>query len=184
MMPSHQQTLLLSTAVLALLLTTHAAPVGDRVQSLPDAGPLPTAWYSGYLTVSKTKSLHYMYIESQDNATSDPLVIWLNGGPGCSSLLGAFSENGPFVFDDGQNILKPNEFAWNSRANLLYIDSPAHVGFSVGGPNDWNFTDMSTSIDLFAAVQNFFVLYPELIANPLWISGESYAGVYGPYLTW
>jgi len=127
----------------ALLALAAAAPAGDKVQYMPDAGPLPTDWYSGYLTVSKTKSLHYIFVESLGNVTSDPVVIWLNGGPGCSSLLGAFSENGPFVFDDGQDYIKPNNYSWNARANLLYIESPAHVGFSIGGPNDWNFTDMS-----------------------------------------
>jgi carboxypeptidase C (cathepsin A) len=89
---------------------------------------------------------------ASQNATTDPVLIWLNGGPGCSSLLGAFSENGPFVFDDGQLYIKPNVESWNSRANLLYIESPAHVGFSIGGPNDWNFTDLSQSEDLFASV--------------------------------
>ena len=78
-------------------------------------------------------------------------------------MLGAYYENGPFVFDDGQDFIKPNEYRWNTRANLLYIDSPAHVGFSIGGPQDWNFTDMSQSIDLFAAVQQFFVKFPELL---------------------
>lgn len=163
-----------------------AAPAADRVQILPDAGPLPTPWYSGYLnTTSPTKLLHYLFIgsSSKTNAT-DPVVIWLNGGPGCSSLLGAFSENGPFIFDDGQDILKPNIEGWNDRQNLLYIESPAHVGFSIGGPDDWNFTDYSQSVDLFAAVQSFYTLFPELIKNPLWITGESYAGVYGPFLAY
>jgi carboxypeptidase C (cathepsin A) len=161
-----------------------AAPKAERVQALPDCGPLPSAWYSGYLPVSDTKALHYVYVESLSNVTSDPVLIWLNGGPGCSSMLGAFSENGPFIFDDGQNVIKPNQYSWNARANMLFIESPAHVGFSVGGPNDWSFNDMSQSIDLFAALQQFYDKFPERLSNPLWISGESYAGIYGPYLAW
>ena len=177
----------LLTLTLALFLSVaHSAPSADQVQVLPDCGPLASPMYSGYLnTTSPSKQLHYIYVESTSiNATTDPVVIWLNGGPGCSSLLGAFQENGPFIFDDGQNYIKPNMYAWNSRANILYIESPANVGFSIGGPKDWNFTDMSQSIDLFAAVQSFFVLFPEVLPNPLWITGESYAGVYGPYLGW
>jgi hypothetical protein len=161
-----------------------AAYKPDKVQALPFCGPLPTAWYSGYLKVTDTKSLHYVYVESAGNVTGDPLVIWLNGGPGCSSMLGAFSENGPFIFDDGESIIKPNPYSWNQRANLLYIESPAHVGFSIGGPNDWNHTDWTQSIDLFAAVQQFYVKNPERLSNPLWITGESYAGIYGPFLAW
>ena len=92
-------------------------------------------------------------MESLGNPATDPVLIWLNGGPGCSSLLGAFLENGPFVYDDGTgDYLKPNQYTWNTRANVLYIESPAHVGFSMGGPNDYNFTDMTQSVDLFAAL--------------------------------
>jgi serine carboxypeptidase-like clade 2 len=142
----------IAIALAGLAALASADYKADRVQALPMCGPLPTNWWSGYLKVSDTKSLHYIYVESMSNVTGDPVVIWLNGGPGCSSLLGAFSENGPFIFDDGESVIKPNPYAWNQRANLLYIESPAHVGFSMGGPNDWNFTDWTQSIDLFAAV--------------------------------
>jgi len=173
------------TLLAALLGIALSAPASHRVQYLPEAGPLPSAWYSGYLnTTSPSKRLHYIMMESLGHPATDPLVIWLNGGPGCSSLLGAFQENGPFVFDDGENVIKPNLEAWNHRSNLLYIESPAHIGFSIGGPNDWNFTDLTQSQDLFAAVQSFFVLFPEYLPNALWITGESYAGVYGPWLAY
>ena len=105
---------------LALLLATigfttlvKAAVVGDIVHSLPDVGPLPSTWYSGYLDITETKSIHYIYIESLDKPTTDPIVLWMNGGPGCSSLIGLFSENGPFVFDDGESVIKPNPYSWN-----------------------------------------------------------------------
>ena len=71
-----------------------------------------------------------MYIESLDKPSTDPVLIWFNGGPGCSSLLGLFQENGPYIFDDGEELIKPNPFPWNQKANLLYIESPAGVGFS------------------------------------------------------
>ena len=172
-------------ALLGLLAVSNAAPAHDKVNALPDCGPPPTPMYSGYLNVSQTKALHYIFVGSASpQAATDPVVIWLNGGPGCSSLLGAFSENGPFVFDDGQNVIKPNLYSWHSKSNLLYIESPANIGFSIGGINDWNYTDMSQSVDLFKAVQSFYVLFPELLPNALWITGESYAGVYGPYLAW
>ena len=177
-----KKSLFVTLAVALLLGFARAAPKAERVQALPDCGPLPSAWYSGYLTVSETKALHYVYVESLSNVTGDPVLIWLNGGPGCSSLLGAFSENGPFIFDDGENVIKPNPFSWNERANMLYIESPAHIGFSIGGPNDWTYNDNSQSIDLFAALQDFYVKFPERLSNPLWISGESYAGIYGPFL--
>jgi carboxypeptidase C (cathepsin A) len=86
-----------------------------------------TTTYSGYLEVSDEKKLHYLFIQSvNDNTTSkisDPVLIWFNGGPGCSSLLGAFQENGPIIVDaDGDRKFRLNEHSWNARANVLYLE--------------------------------------------------------------
>jgi len=61
------------------------------------------------LNVTESKRLHYVYVESQDNATTDPVIVWFNGGPGCSSLLGFMQEHGPFVIDDNSTVLKKND---------------------------------------------------------------------------
>lgn len=85
--------------------------------------------YGGYLNLTNTKAFHYLFLESQKNPTTDPLIVWLNGGPGCSSLLGAFYENGPFLFktdaDGFQDAI--NKHAWNNYANVLYLESPGGV---------------------------------------------------------
>jgi cathepsin A (carboxypeptidase C) len=175
------------TAILSLLAATAYAAnnVTDKVTSLPSCAPLPSAWYSGYLSVTATKELHYVFIESLDKPATDPVLIWFNGGPGCSSLLGLFQENGPFVIDDGETIIKPNPFPWNKRANLLYIESPAGVGFSVATtPDDLLHSDMSQSDDAFEALKDFYRAFPAYRSNDLYITGESYAGIYGPYLAW
>ncbi len=116
---------------------------------------------------------------------SDPILIWFNGGPGCASLSDFFVQHGPFVFDDGQDVIKPNLFPWNIRANILNIDSPAGVGYSIANrTNDSVHNDLSATNDAFAALQSFFEAYPELRQNPLWVTGESYAGIYSPYLAY
>ena len=92
---------------------------------------LPSNWYSGYIDASPTKHLHYIFVESLDDPSTDPVLIWFNGGPGCSSLLAFFQENGPFMIDDGEFIIKKNPEPWNKRTSVLYIESPAGVGFSV-----------------------------------------------------
>jgi cathepsin A (carboxypeptidase C) len=141
--------------------------------------------YSGYLTVSDTKRLHYVYVESQDDIEHDPLVIWFNGGPGCSSLDGFFAEHGPCVIDDGETQIKWNDQSWNTRANVLYIEQPAGVGYSIAEhEQDLETNDMISSQDNLKALYSFYEKFPERLANELYVFGESYAGIYVPYLSW
>ncbi|KAJ4847072.1 Serine carboxypeptidase-like 45 [Turnera subulata] len=103
----------------------------DRITQLPGQPPVMFQQYSGYVTVDekKQRALFYYFAEAQVDCASKPLVLWLNGGPGCSSLgVGAFSENGPFR-PSGQVLVK-NQYSWNREANMLYLESPIGVGFS------------------------------------------------------
>jgi carboxypeptidase C (cathepsin A) len=71
------------------------------------------------------------------------------------------------------------------RANVMYLESPAGVGFSVGASDaDWKHNDFSQGADAFAALQNFFLRFPHVVDNDIWVSGESYGGIYVPMLTW
>jgi hypothetical protein len=81
-----------TTALLALagLATVMAMRPQDLVLALPECNALPSAWFSGYLTASPTKRLHYVFVTSLDDPQHDPVVVWFNGGPGCSSLLALF----------------------------------------------------------------------------------------------
>lgn len=144
-----------------------------------------TRTWSGYLDVSANKSLHYVFIESM-NQTSDPVLIWFNGGPGCSSLLGLFQEHGPLVVDaDGDREFANNPHPWNSRANVLYLEQPAGVGFSIARSEQAaQHSDYSQSLDTVEAIKKWYEKFPEFQTNPLFVSGESYGGIYVPYLTW
>ena len=57
-------------------------------------------------------------MESEKDAKNDPVVFWTNGGPGCSGLLGFFTEQGPF-FPQEDGSLKMNDYAWNKVKHLL-----------------------------------------------------------------
>ena len=81
---------------------------------------------AGYLNFTHG-AFHYVFFDSQHDPDNDPVVLWLNGGPGCSSLIGMMYENGPFVFRPNTSKLELNENAWNKKANLLYITSPQGV---------------------------------------------------------
>lgn len=157
----------------------------DEVISLPGLSePISFRHYSGYLTVSRGHQFHYWFIESENDPVNDPLVLWLNGGPGCSSLYGLFREIGPFkVLPDGQTVtLNPN--SWTKAANILFLESPAGVGFSYAPDGDLNNNDDIVSADNLLALEQFFLRYPEFSAHDFYIFGESYGGIYIPTLSY
>jgi carboxypeptidase C (cathepsin A) len=173
-------------ALALTLAVVEAAVEADKFTQLPGfSQPMRTNSYSGYLTVSETKQLHYVFLESKSDPSKDPVVIWFNGGPGCSSLLGLFQENGPFVVDDQLDpIYQENMYAWYNNANMLYLESPAGVGYSINKETNLTTNDTIQSADAMTALLDFYSKYPERKGNQLFISGESYAGIYVPYLAW
>lgn len=133
-------------ALACMAAVAMAAPSEDLMANLPDAPAFQTTTYSGYLEVTETKKLHYTFVESMDAPETDPVIIWFNGGPGCSSMLGMMQELGPIVVDDGQDYFKTNPHPWNERASVLFLESPAGVGWSWAGTDaDLDTNDMVQS---------------------------------------
>jgi carboxypeptidase C (cathepsin A) len=121
-----------------------ATPEEDRVMSMPNMADFDTwAFYSGYLPLINTgKKLHYLFLESQNDPANDPLIVWFNGGPGCSSMLGWAQEHGPYSMDAGTDFWRLNEYSWNNEANVIYIESPGGVGYSTcSGAKECSYTD-------------------------------------------
>ena len=173
-----------STIFLLLLTTILSQPPSDLVTDLPDY-PYQNQMYSGYLTVSTTKSLHYIYHTAHQDGEHLPLLIWFNGGPYCSSLDGWAEENGP-CYIEGNKFVK-NPYSWNKLANVLYIESPAGAGFSYINSNIESELSMDDDIaahDNLIAIIDFFNKFPSLRDKDLYISGESYAGIYIPMLAY
>jgi len=68
---------------------------------------------------------------------------------------------------------------------VLFIESPAGVGWSVAGSDsDLDTNDMLQSEDAMSALRKWYKKFPEYLSNELFISGESYGGIYVPYLAW
>ncbi|XP_047167728.1 serine carboxypeptidase 1-like [Vigna umbellata] len=145
--------------------------------------------YSGYVTVDPEagRALFYYFVESPYNPSTKPLVLWLNGGPGCSSLgYGAFEELGPFRINSDGKTLYRNKDAWNEVANVLFLESPAGVGFSYSNTtSDYdNAGDKSTANDAYVFLINWLERFPQYKTRDFYITGESYAGHYVPQLAY
>ena len=114
------------------------AACADKITWLPGLEKLPSfEMYSGYVHPTATKKLHYWFVQSQSNPSTDPVVVWFNGGPGCSSMEGFMAEHGPLHMNDDDTIsMNPN--AWNQKANMIYLEAPVGVGFSTGAPSDFD----------------------------------------------
>lgn len=180
----------IAIVVVAALLQLGAAytpeALADQITALPGAESLtiPFKQFSGYIDVPgvSTKHMHYWLVESASDPANDPVAFWTNGGPGCSGLLGFMTEQGPFrPLADGT--LKLNEFAWNQKANMVFIEAPCGVGFSYSdNKDDYDTGDKQTAEDNYAFIQGFMTRFPEYAKNSLYISSESYGGHYMPTL--
>ena len=163
-----------------------ASPASDGVATFPDFGPPPTPHYSGFLDGGSGTRLHYWFATAAlgSAAKNAPVVLWLNGGPGSSSILGMLEEHGPLLMGEAGKLIE-NPYAWTKLANLLIIESPAGVGYSfcAAHATGCKNTDNSTAADARRGLKDFFrTKFPELAKNPFTITGESYAGVYVPTL--
>ncbi|KAB2086316.1 hypothetical protein ES319_A04G022300v1 [Gossypium barbadense] len=102
---------------------------------------------------------------------TQPLTIWLTGGPGCSSVGDAFGSVGPFIVTKDAHGLQTNSFSWNKVSNLLFIDSPIGSGWSYSNSSsDYNNGDDSTifkSKDLYMAGSSFAGHFVPNLANAL-----------------
>ena len=157
----------------------------DQVIEMPGLTWKPSFnQFSGYLNLEGTqKFIHYWLVEAENVAPeSAPLVFWTNGGPGCSGLLGFMTEQGPFRPDADGNI-KPNAYAWNQIANMVFLEQPVGVGFSyLNVKDDYRIGDKQAAQDNLATILAFFDKFPHFNHTELYITSESYGGHYMP--TW
>ncbi|XP_048138203.1 serine carboxypeptidase-like 20 [Rhodamnia argentea] len=182
-------------SALALLCScfvfTQCAPEKAPVTQLPGFnGSFPSKHYSGYVTIGPhhRRHLFYYFVTSERDPSKDPVVLWLNGGPGCSSFDGFVYEHGPFNFEAAKKQkslprLHLNPYSWSKVSNIIYLDSPAGVGLSYSkNSSDYQTGDIKTALDSHTFLLKWFKLYPEFLPNPFFIAGESYAGIYVPTL--
>mmetsp|Transcript_62492 Transcript_62492/g.140927 ORF Transcript_62492/g.140927 Transcript_62492/m.140927 type:complete len:484 (-) Transcript_62492:85-1536(-) len=184
----------------AQLVVQPAIGDADISQELPleEEGPAPSLTlqsptvcdssvkqHAGYFKIPGTSNTEYFFwlFESRGNPETDPLVMWLTGGPGCSSQLALLAENGPcFVNKDGATTTR-NPYSWNTKANVMWLDQPAGTGFSTGSPTMHNQTQVGDNVYKFLQALFADSELSKFAKNPFFVFGESYAGHYVPAVT-
>ncbi|XP_006307408.2 serine carboxypeptidase-like 44 [Capsella rubella] len=171
---------------MALQCLAEGFPEEDLVTKLPGQPEVAFRQYAGYvdIDVKAGRSLFYYFVEAEKEPHTKPLTLWLNGGPGCSSIGGgAFTELGPF-YPTGNGLgLRRNPKSWNKASNLLFVDSPAGVGWSYSNTtSDYNTGDEKTAKDMLMFMLRWLEKFPQFKTRNLFLAGESYAGHYVPQL--
>ncbi|KAF8520874.1 alpha/beta-hydrolase [Hysterangium stoloniferum] len=110
-----------------------------------------------------------------------PWIIWLNGGPGSSSLLGLTLENGPIHFKEDFSAVK-NIYSWDNAADVFWVDQPVGVGWSTSDADGYVTDENQVGQDFLGFLSNLVQVFPALKTRPLYLAGESYAGFYIPYI--
>jgi len=165
---------------LAAQETSGAVPVSETLNhpTLCDPSVKQT---SGYIKASAVSKYFFWLFESKHNPANDPLLMWLSGGPGCSSQLALFAENGPCSVDQQGGDTVPNPFGWHQKANVMWVDQPSGTGFSTGTGTVSN--ERGVSANMYTFLQGFFTQFPRYQKTPFFIFGESYAGHYVPAIS-
>ena len=138
--------------------------------------------WTGTIDVSDERRLFYWFFDSRNDPANDPIILWMNGGPGGSSTMGLFAEMGPCWLPPKSETPEPNPWAWNANASLLFLDQPGGVGLSSLAeeapiPND----EHDTAQDFQQFLNIFFKdVFPERKNATIHIAAESYGGHYGP----
>ncbi|XP_063233689.1 venom serine carboxypeptidase-like [Bacillus rossius redtenbacheri] len=155
----------------------------SRVTGGPFPEDIPS--YSGFFTVNSEydSNIFFWFFPAEHDYENAPVLLWLQGGPGSSSMFGLFTEMGPFFVANDSRTLVKNPYSWHKNHSLIFIDNPVGTGFSYTG-NYLGYTKNEEDVgrDLYSAMLQFFTLFPELQDHEFFISGESYAGKYIPAL--
>ncbi|CAH2053926.1 unnamed protein product [Thlaspi arvense] len=172
--------LLLLLPLLLPLWLLRQSDSGSTIRYLPGfEGPLPFELETGYIGVGEAEEeqMFYYFLKSERNPEEDPLLVWLSGGPGCSSLSGLFFENGPLTFKIDSSLVSTT-YSWTKVANIIYLDQPVGTGFSYSrNPLGSDIpSDTGSAKRVHEFLRKWLAKHPEFLSNPFYVAGNSYAG--------
>ncbi|XP_062120041.1 serine carboxypeptidase-like 11 [Humulus lupulus] len=153
--------------------------------------PLPFHLETGYIGVGESENvqLFYYFVKSERNPKEDPLLIWLTGGPGCSSWSGFAYEIGPInykiePYNGSLPTLVLNPYSWSKISNIIFVDSPVKAGFSYSKTSlAYQIGDFIQVDHLVEFFKKWLVNHREFKSNSLFVVGDSYSGKIVPLLT-
>lgn len=132
--------------------------------------------FAGYIKHSDYS--YFFHLFKTKTSSKKALAIWLNGGPGCTSMDGLYLETGPFRFIDGEMVR--NQYSWSELIDIVFVDQPSGTGYSMGKPAD----TIETVVSNFSTfLMKFKQDFPEYEDADIYLTGESFAGIYIPYFT-
>uniref|UniRef100_A0A0D9VYK5 carboxypeptidase D n=1 Tax=Leersia perrieri TaxID=77586 RepID=A0A0D9VYK5_9ORYZ len=173
----------LATCILFLLLPLSCS--ASVITHLPGFnGHLPFHLETGYVGVDDETGtkLFYYFVESERSPSTDPVLLWLTGGPGCSGFSGVVFEVGPMKYvlapyNDSLPQLVYNQYSWTQVASILFLDTPVGSGFSYAhDPRGYNVGDISSSLQVVKFLKKWFSDHPRYLLNHFYVGGSSYAG--------
>lgn len=142
---------------------------------------------AGYFKLDRTydASMFYFFFEQREKPQKDsPLILWMTGGPGCSSELAVFYENGPFHIKKDLT-LTPNPYGWDNAGSIIFVDQPINTGFSFSeDERDRVYDEKTVSADMLDFLLTFLDAHPEFKGKDFYVTGESYAGHYVPAVSY
>ncbi|KNZ56476.1 uncharacterized protein VP01_2397g5 [Puccinia sorghi] len=180
------------------LLTHNTTANNSSVQiigsslSICSNSPNQLASLTGYISRDPSRFLFFWYLEARRNPDQAPLILWLNGGPGSSSMIGLFQENGPCRIKLDSSGFDANPESWNENIQALipkkylfiriYVDQPVGTGYSYGTRTAK--TTSEAMIDLYESIQVLLEhpLFSKFVGRPFGVWTESYGGHYAPVL--
>lgn len=139
--------------------------------------------HAGFFTIDENynSNIYFWYFPPFSKDEDAPVVVWLQGGPGGSSLFGLFTELGPLIAKKEGFALR--KYHWALHNHLIFIDNPVGTGFSfTDNEAGYCMNENCVARGLYRTLTQFFQLFPHLKKNAFYITGESYAGKYVPSL--
>ncbi|KAK1585434.1 serine carboxypeptidase [Colletotrichum navitas] len=167
-------------------LTDKTSKFAVNGTGIPNVGFDAGESYAGLLPIDAAASddemqeLYFWFFPKEKPSDDREIVIWLTGGPGCSSIGELLQENGPISWKPGTRAPVRNPWSWHRLANVVWVDQPVGTGYSRGPVTATDEHDVARQ---FLGFWRNFVDAFDLHGYKVYVAGSSYSGLFTPYIS-